>query len=317
MLQFQQHSKRQVLSRLSRLGTVRKRIWSLTASDTTIWTLLFLLFSGGDISDVLARIEARLDALELSDPWELTSQPASPHDDAYRAAAIAAYYPLSARSPSPYASFSRPDYRHGDSVACMVTGELNAVTAHILPRSARHGHLARLGLPATAIHDPRNLLFLLKPIERAFDDRRLSFLPTGREYEYVVKLWDPALKANFACRDGDRLHFGDPLYTKPFTRCLEYQARRAHSIAVSVGWVPPDFPVPTFGTPRKLGFFDAVSGSLGGSPAEPSDLSSAAAGGAACSFPQAAAVSSPRQVPAAPGARAKIVVSSLTGHRLN
>ena len=85
-----------------------------------------------------------------------------------------------------------------DELTCPVLGvalPAAAVTcAHIMPRKLRD-HWAKLGIAAD---DPRNVMFMFKCIEDAFDDYLLSFFRTGSVNEHGAELfrvfvWDPTL----------------------------------------------------------------------------------------------------------------------------
>ncbi len=145
-----------------------------------------------------------------------------------------------------------------------------AVTcAHLMPRKLRD-HWARLGIAAD---DPRNVMFMFKGIEEAFDDYLLSFLRTGgvdaRGADlFRVFVWDPALldlpvTVNVRCRAERRslpgvllpervegitfraLHEGAPLPLagpsglSPFRRALALQAALAHAHARFNRWPEP------------------------------------------------------------------------------
>ena len=145
-----------------------------------------------------------------------------------------------------------------------------AVTcAHLMPRKLRD-HWDRLGIAAD---NPRNVMFMFKGIEEAFDDYLLSFLRTGGVDAHGVDLfrvfvWDPALldlsvTINVRSRPERRslpgvllpecvegitfraLHEGEPLPLAgpsglvPFRRALALQAALAHAQARFHRWPEP------------------------------------------------------------------------------
>jgi hypothetical protein len=149
-----------------------------------------------------------------------------------------------------------------------------AVTcAHLMSRKL-HDHWVRLGITAD---DPRNVMFMFRGIEEAFDDYLLSFLHTGEVDVacgadlFRIFVWDPTLldlpvTVNVRCRTESRnlpgvllpesvkgitfraLHEGallplaGPSGLSPFRRALALQAALAHAQAKFNRWpeAPPE-----------------------------------------------------------------------------
>jgi hypothetical protein len=129
------------------------------------------------------------------------------------------------------------------------------------------------------IESTRNGLLLLGAIEKAYDRSRLCFLKSSTSNSFCLRILDPSLRGvdllaastefitkkecikigrsvdeaiakvtNLLTVDGKLLTFGDlegrPLVckgkTRPYKRCLNFQAARARSYALKRGWISPD-----------------------------------------------------------------------------
>ena len=129
------------------------------------------------------------------------------------------------------------------------------------------------------IESTRNGLLLLGAIEKAYDRSRLCFLKSSTNDSFCLRILDPSLRgadllaastefitkeecdkvgfsvdgamiilAKLLTIDGKLLTFGDLegrslIYkgkTRPYRRCLNFQAARARSYALKRGWISPD-----------------------------------------------------------------------------
>ena len=136
---------------------------------------------------------------------------------------------------------------------CMVLGvctHAQITCAHIWPRWTRGRGLEAYELSHLDVNNPRNFLRLHKSIERAFDHKRLTFVPvsmsTAGELLMEVVLLDPALFSedityNRVTVKFETLHHKQFNYvftpTKtPFTRLLSAHTIRAFSKGKAIGW---------------------------------------------------------------------------------
>jgi len=166
-------------------------------------------------------------------------------------------------------------------VLCTALPAAAVTCAHLVPRMLR-AHWAKLGI---AEEDPRNVMFIFKCVEEAFDDHLLSFVRTGtfdangRDL-FRVYVWDPTLldlpvSVNVRNRNERRelpgvqlpesverttfrsLHerapvvLAGPSGMSPFRRALVLQSILARAKACHNGW--PDAP------PELAELDDAVS----------------------------------------------------------
>jgi hypothetical protein len=155
-------------------------------------------------------------------------------------------------------------------VLCTALPAAAVTCAHLVPRML-HAHWAKLGI---ADDDPRNVMYIFKCVEEAFDDHLLSFFRTGtfdaggRDL-FRVYVWDPTLldlsvSVNVRNRDERRelrgvqlpetveritfrsLHerapvaLAGPSGLSPFRRALALQSILARAKARHNGW--PDAP---------------------------------------------------------------------------
>jgi hypothetical protein len=78
---------------------------------------------------------------------------------------------------------------------CMYTGikHTKVTCAHILPKSTKMKTITNLALLSTDVNSPRNLMWLCRGIEEAFDSMKLSFvsiLQPGMVKRHVMLIWD-------------------------------------------------------------------------------------------------------------------------------
>lgn len=139
---------------------------------------------------------------------------------------------------------------HGGQVVC----------SHILPRAADPSIYDYLALTQTEhANSPRNILFLSKNIETAFDKCRISFVPKDELHTstLVLTINDPTVGeeliydgADPACKISK--FAGSPLQLNghtPFMRCLSYQAYIAYTTFLSASCKPIEYGTP--GTPFR------------------------------------------------------------------
>lgn len=139
-------------------------------------------------------------------------------------------------------------YDLADEKYCQVLGavdpdHVSVVNAHIWPRHAITD-LPLFDLEPSDINNPRNVLRLQKDIERAFDQRKLTFIHDGGK-----------LRVRILCRDlnaqllnGSTTRFQDiegrellfPESKHPFRRLLAHHCIIAHRNARAMGWIDQD-----------------------------------------------------------------------------
>lgn len=124
---------------------------------------------------------------------------------------------------------------------CMVLGKCthsDIICAHIWPKLTAGRGLNVFDLPAEAVSNPRNFLRLHHAIEKAFDRKRLTFVPAGFFEESTVnlevKILDPALRSeSFSANEmnitmdslhGKEFHFKFPVDRCPYLRLLAVHA---------------------------------------------------------------------------------------------
>ncbi len=184
------------------------------------------------------------------------------------------------------------------SVPCMVTdvrGEgiqkgVNpaVVAAHILPHalSSHTDILEQLDLTPESLADPRNVLFLRKDIEMAFDRGLVAFVPNSSgDFQLQVLAPMPYVSEDIITLNGTLLKF--PPFKKPFTRALAYHSWFAWRKARIHGWAVPAYPAAAISkrlTPNSLmsrlfaePFCDAASTSDLSQEKSPSSTHAAAA----------------------------------------
>jgi hypothetical protein len=136
---------------------------------------------------------------------------------------------------------------------CMVLGACShtqITCAHIWPRYTKGRGLEAYELTRMDVNNPRNFLRLHKSIERAFDHKRLTFVPvtmsSDGELLMEVVLLDPTLfdedisynQITVKFRTLHHKHF-DYIFTPtkyPFTRLLSAHTIRAFSRGKGIGW---------------------------------------------------------------------------------
>ena len=149
---------------------------------------------------------------------------------------------------------------------CMVLGNVFAdgevICSHIWPSHMNGNFLESLGLSAADANNPRNFLRLNKSIEKAFDEKRLTFLKTPNKNENIIQLkiviLDPDLKDEAKKDDNKNYYFvkGVKKYLKdlhnkyfvykfapnrkPYLRLLAMHTKCAIDKARGIGWIPDD-----------------------------------------------------------------------------
>lgn len=136
---------------------------------------------------------------------------------------------------------------------CMVLGKAThcqITTAHIWPRYTRGRGLEAFELSRLDVNNPRNFLRLHKSIEKAFDHKRLTFLPVSMadtgELQMEVVILDPALlqedisynqtTVKFSTLHHKQFHYVFKCGQTPYTRLLSAHAIRAYSKGKVIGW---------------------------------------------------------------------------------
>ena len=162
-----------------------------------------------------------------ADPYVAISESHFPKDDseAVKAASIA-FYELT-------------DEKYCQVLGAVDPNHVSVVNAHIWPRHAV-ADLPLLDLEPSDIHNARNVLRLQKDIERAFDERKLTFIQDGNKVR--VRILCPALcsqmlkgtTVSFQGIEGRELIF--PQSKKPFQRLLAHHCMVAHRHARAMGW---------------------------------------------------------------------------------
>ncbi len=243
----------------------------------------------------------KLSSMEIAsvfDPFKFIS-PSTPTTKAarkndLRITAIAHYFP-DCVLPKP----SERTIPAAGPVPCMITdarcegiakGENPAVVAaHILPHalSSHTDILQQLDLTPESLADPRNVLFLRKDIETAFDRGWVTFVPNSSgDFQLEVLAPMPYVSEDIVTLNGKLLNF--PPFKKPFTRALAYHSWFAWRNARIHGWAVPAYPAVVVSkrlTPNSLmsrlfaePFFDAASTSDLSQEKSPSSSCAAAAG---------------------------------------
>jgi archaellum component FlaC len=138
--------------------------------------------------------------------------------------------------------------------ACMVLGHCthcDIICSHIWPKSTLGKGLQSFDLTAADVNSPRNFLRLHEDIEKAFDKKYLTFLPTpGESNSLTVHVLNPEILLNpiptsdtthvtFADIHGREMdyRFSDDSSRRPFMRLLALHALRAFRTARQLGWV--------------------------------------------------------------------------------
>jgi hypothetical protein len=136
---------------------------------------------------------------------------------------------------------------------CMVLGACShaqITCAHIWPRYTRGRGLEAYELNRLDVNNPRNFLRLHKSIERAFDHKRLTFVPVSMspagELLMEVVLLDPMLFSEDITYNQTTVKFGtlhhnhfNYIFTPtktPYTRLLSAHTIRAFSKGKAIGW---------------------------------------------------------------------------------
>lgn len=204
------------------------------------------------INDRLAPLKKSLDfvVIEATDPWERIHSEVS---SISKKAGASSLDPI-----SEYYNIPKSKY-------CMVLGKVancDIVCSHLWPRSTAGRGLETLGLEISDLSSPRNFLRLHNTIEKAFDRKRLTFLPAddfvsdGKSpLSLKVVILDPNLaQETLKYRDSNgndvtkflgNLHnttfqFKFPVGRFPFLRIIALHASRAHQKAVGNMWIQDD-----------------------------------------------------------------------------
>ena len=146
-------------------------------------------------------------------------------------------------------------------VQCMISGVFGdgkqVIAAHLIPCKTDPLVLDLLNLKLTDVNSMRNILFLSKNIEVAFDRLKLSFVPQDLLHPntLVMKVWDQSITDSFIF-DDSTVRIGDlegrPLLLgshQPFLRCLSSQALFAWQRVHCSGLTQDPRPEP-FGSPE-------------------------------------------------------------------
>ena len=137
---------------------------------------------------------------------------------------------------------------------CMVLGRVthcHVVCAHIWPRGTIGKGLEIFDLHNADVNNPRNFLRLQKSIEKAFDDKRLIFVPVSLALSGALTLkvviLDPSLNTEDLSYNNITVKFSTIQkklfsYTflpgkTPFTRLLANHAVQAMNKAKILGWI--------------------------------------------------------------------------------
>ena len=150
-------------------------------------------------------------------------------------------------------------YEIPSSHYCMVLGRCthsNIICAHIWPKRTHGKSLPALGLSQNDVNHPRNYLRLHEAIEKAFDRKRLTFLPvppedgTNTDISFELVILDPALRGegfaannttiSFADLDGQKIYHKFSIDKKPFCRLLAIHASKAFLRAKEMAWIADD-----------------------------------------------------------------------------
>jgi hypothetical protein len=220
---------------------------------------LFVLLTGGDIT--LEQLDKKLDEhflkqlapinkalkliiTELLDPWERI------HSETESVVEAAEQRNLDLVSDF---------YEMPKTAMCMVLGKATNCQikcAHIWPRCALGRGLEAFDLNDTDVDNPRNFLRLHRDIERAFDRKRLVFVPEalGVDGEVLLKvvILDPRLHSEDLTFNDTTVQFStvhNQLFSytfvsskMPYTRLLANHALQATNKAKSLGWIPKNDP---------------------------------------------------------------------------
>jgi hypothetical protein len=212
--------------------------------------VLFELSGGGitleQLRNELAPVKKALDLVvaELLDPWErIHSETES---------TIGAAEQLNIEPVSSY-------YGTPKKAWCMVLGKATHCQvrcAHIWPRWTIGSGLEAFDLSNADVNNPRNFLRLNRAVERAFDHKRLMFVPESLgsmgELTLKVVILDPALPGEDLSFNNATVKFST-IHNKrfshvfmpgkmPFTRLLANHALQAMNKAKTLGWIPDNNP---------------------------------------------------------------------------
>lgn len=119
--------------------------------------------------------------------------------------------------------------------------------AHIWKFCTEGAGLEWFGLQSTDLSNPRNGLLLCKPIEEAFDTKRICFVYNPISQQFILKVLDPALHSayifiNTPSRPETYSSIHDkplqcPQGRMPYRRLLGFHARRCYEKALRSKWI--------------------------------------------------------------------------------
>ncbi|KAF0733512.1 hypothetical protein Ae201684P_005214 [Aphanomyces euteiches] len=153
-------------------------------------------------------------------------------------------------------------WRKKSAIRCMLTDQFFPESIVIASHLFRHGwkSYSKEAMDLDDIDDPKNGLLLFKPLEKAFNEYRISFLYNMSSKKYELKVVDTSWKDKTLISQLDttqlnelrnygektRFHFqttfgsleGFPLILRPdklpYNRCLNFQARIARQYALKI-----------------------------------------------------------------------------------
>ncbi len=140
---------------------------------------------------------------------------------------------------------------------CMVLGKAthcDIICAHLWPQRTAGRGMETFGLNSEDLTNPRNFLRLHNTIEKAFDCKRLAFLPAddfvsgvGNPVSLKVVILDPKLhqeplshgdtSTTMGALHNKAFHFKFPREKSPFLRVIAIHAFRAHRKAMDNLWL--------------------------------------------------------------------------------
>lgn len=169
--------------------------------------------------------------LSHADPYVAISESHFSKDDSetVKAASIA-YYELASE-------------KHCQVLGVVDPNHVSVVNAYIWPRHATTD-LPLFDLEPSDIHNARNVLRLQKDIERAFDERKLTFISDGSKLRVRILCQDlnsEVLTGTAVCfLDIEGRELLHPESKRPFWRLLAHHCMVSHRHARAMGWTDQD-----------------------------------------------------------------------------